>query len=134
MKIINFLKIYLVFFLSALMINLLLEISLRLVFKIPEALDIRGIIIFFSIFNFFGSLMLFFKKYDARKMGLFSLIFGQFLEFTFMKPEWVLKIYALEIGGDVLAPFIISSLLYWFPAWAIPSYLIHKFMKYNPLE
>lgn len=125
----KFLKIYLIFILSALMINLLLEISFRVVFKIPEPLDIFGIIIFFSIFNFFGSLIFFHKNYEARKMGLLSLLFGQILEFTFMKPEWVLKFYALEISGETIAPFIISSLIYWFPAWAIPSYIIHNYFS-----
>jgi len=57
----NFVKIYLVFVLFAMLINLLLEIFLRFIVKIPEPLDIRGIIIFFLIFNFFGALILLYK-------------------------------------------------------------------------
>jgi len=124
----NFVKIYLVFVLFAMLINLLLEIFLRFIVKIPEPLDIRGIIIFFLIFNFFGALILLYKDYNARMMGGLSLIFGLILEFTFMKPEWVLKIYALEISGETIAPLIISSIAYWFPAWAIPSHIVHRYL------
>mgnify|MGYP000023412413 CR=1 FL=1 len=125
--IIKFLKIYALFFLFALSINLSLEIVLRLILWIPEALDIRGIIIFFSIFSFFGTLIFFYKSYRPRKMGLLSLVFGQICEFTFMKPEWVQNFYALEISMDAIMPFILSSIIYWFPAWFIPSYIIHKY-------
>ncbi len=119
-------KIYLIFVLSAVLINLLLEIFFRFIVRIPEPLDIRGIVVFFLIFNFFGALILLYKDYNARMMGFLSLIFGLILEFIFMKPEWVLKIYALEIGGETIAPLIISSILYWFPAWAIPSHIVHS--------
>ena len=64
-------------------------------------------------------------------MGLLSLVFGQICEFGFMKPEWVRKFYALEISGETIAPFIISSIIYWFPAWFIPSYIIHKYIIKN---
>ncbi|MCD6108420.1 MAG: hypothetical protein J7J89_02960 [Thermoplasmata archaeon] len=127
-KIFRFLKIYLVFIICTLAINLLLEIVLRFVFEIPEELDIRGIILFFSIFNLFGTVILFFKNYNPIKMGLLSLIFGQILEFTFMRPEWVLRMYAFEFSGETIAPFIISSALYWFPTWLIPSFIIHKYI------
>jgi len=128
-KIIEFLKIYLVFILFAVLINLFLEISLRFIFEIPETLDVKGIMIFFSIFNFFGALIFFFRRYKAKIMGLLSLVLGQVCEFSFMRPEWVQKIYALEIGMDVFMPFIISSIIYWFPAWLIPSYAIHRYLK-----
>ena len=127
--IIEFLKIYLVFILFAVWINLFLEISLRFIFEIPETLDVKGIMIFFSIFNFFGALIFFFRRYKAKIMGLLSLVLGQVCEFSFMRPEWVQKIYALEIGMDVIMPFIISSIIYWFPAWLIPSYVIHRYLK-----
>ena len=65
----NFVKIYLVFVLFAMLINLLLEIFLRFIVKIPEPLDIRGIVVFFLIFNFFGALILLYKDYNARMMG-----------------------------------------------------------------
>ena len=128
-KIIEFLKIYLVFILFAVLINLFLEISLRFIFEIPETLDVKGIMIFFSIFNFFGALIFFFRRCKAKIMGLLSLVLGQVCEFSFMRPEWVQKIYALEIGMDVIMPFIISSIIYWFPAWLIPSYVIHRYLK-----
>lgn len=127
-RIIKFLKIYLIFILFALLINLSLEILFRFIVEIPKTLDICGIIIFFSIFNFFGALIFFYKKYNVKRMGLLSLLFGQILEFTFMKPEWVLGFYALKIGGETIAPFVISSIFYWFPTWFIPSYIIHKYL------
>ena len=126
---IKFLKIYAIFFFSALLVNLSLEIGLRLILWIPEPLDIRGIIIFFLFFSVFGALIFFYKNYEARKMGLLSLLFGQICEFTFMKPEWVQNFYALKINMDVIMPFILSSIIYWFPAWFIPSYIIHKYIK-----
>ena len=126
-KIFRFLKIYLVFIICTLAINLLLEIVLRFVFEIPEELDIRGIILFFSIFNLFGALIFLLKNYKPIKMGLLSLIFGQILEFTFMKPEWVLRMYTFEFSGETIAPFILSSIIYWFPAWAIPSFILYKY-------
>jgi len=126
-KITRFLKIYLVFIVSALVINLFLEIIFRFLFEIPEELDIFGILLFFSIFNLFGTVILFFRNYNPIKMGLLSLIFGQILEFTFMRPEWVLRMYAFEFSGETITSFVISSILYWFPAWLIPSFILHKY-------
>jgi len=127
--VVKFLKIYVIFFLCTLLINLSLEIFLRFIMHIPESLDVPGIIMFFSIFNLVGAFIFFNKEYDAKKMGLLSLLIGQICEFTFMKPEWVQNFYALQISMDAIAPFIISSLIYWFPAWAIPSYIFHKYVK-----
>ncbi|MHA1506729.1 MAG: hypothetical protein ACTSR0_06080 [Candidatus Asgardarchaeia archaeon] len=128
-RIINFLKVYSIFMFFALVINLFLEISLRFILEIPEPLDVLGVVIFFSIFNFLGALVFSIKRYTPSRMGLLSLILGQFLEFTFMKPEWVLRMSAFEFSGETIAPFMITSIFYWFPAWAIPSYVIQKLSK-----
>jgi len=126
-RIIKSLKIYAVFFLFALLINLTMEIVMKIIVNIPESLDISGIIIFFSIFSFFGALIFIFKSYRPKKMGLCSLVLGFVLEFSFMKPDWVQNIYALKIGGDVIVAIIVTS-FYWFIAWGIPSYVIHKYL------
>jgi len=123
----KYLKIYTVFVFSSFGINLVMEITFRFFLEIPEKLDILGTSVFFLIFSFFGALIFFHKRYTPIKMGLLSLFFGQFLEFTFMRPEWVIRFYSLEFTEESIIPFIISSLIYWFPAWLIPSYILHRF-------
>ena len=131
---IKFLKIYAIFFFSALLVNLSLEIGLRLILWIPEPLDVRGIIIFFSLFSIFGALIFFYKNYEAKKMGLLSLLFGQICEFTFMKPEWVQNFYALKINMDAIMPFILScqQLLTTVTGLAIMSNIILSFSFRGP--
>jgi len=129
--IIKFLKIYSIFILFAILVNVSLEIIGAILLKIPMPENnpitaIAGIVTFYLIFSFLGALIFLFKNYKARKMGLLSLIIGFVLEFTFMRPEWVQNIYAFKIGGDVIVAIIATS-FYWFIAWGIPSYIIHKY-------
>ena len=120
----RFLKIYLVFFLFSILVNL----SLELLVPTPEEKDPTGIIMFYSIFDLVGSLIYFYKKFRARIMGGLSFILGFICEFTFMRPEWVLKIYDLSINGDVIVAVLVSS-VYWFIAWFIPSFILHKYRE-----
>ncbi len=125
-------KIFLIFLFWAIFFNvLLIEIMGRFVLKIPEPLDILGMLIFYSLFSFIGAIILFYKNYPAKKMGFLSLILGLACEFTFMKPEWVQKFYALEITGEAILPLIASSILVWFPIWLFPSYLVYKYITKN---
>lgn len=127
----RFLELYGVFILFALVLNLTLEILLRVVADVPEPLDILGIIMFFSLFDLAGAGILFRTGWRAKRMGILSMVGGQFLEFTFMRPEWVMRMCALEFSGETIAPFVISSVLYWFPAWALPSYFAHRMVLKN---
>jgi len=132
--IVKFLQIYVVFVAFVLLVNLSLELLVS-----PENRKIIeeqgwtyflqhqlvGIIIFFLIFSFVGTIIFLKTSYNPRKMGLLSFIIGFILEFTMMKPEWVQNIYAFKIGGDVIGAIIVSS-LYWFVTWGAPSYIYNK--------
>ena len=124
----KFLSVYMIFILWAVCVNgIIIETIGRVVLKIPEPWD-PGLFIFYFIFNSIGTIIFFIGKYNSKIMGIFSLIIGQILEFTFMRPEWVKKFYALEIGGETIAPLIVSSILAWFPVWFFPSYIAHKYI------
>jgi len=59
------------------------------------------------------------------------------LEFTVLQPSipegkssgasWVEEWRNLEITGETIAGTIISA-FYWFIAWGIPSYIIHRYI------
>lgn len=133
-RIINFLKIYVVFISFVLVVNL----SMELLFS-PENRKIiadygwsyfvqhqlMGIIVFFALFSCVGAFLYLKTSYEPKRMGLLSFIVGFVLEFAFMRPDWVQNIYAVNIGGDVIVALIVSS-LYWFVTWGAPSYIIHK--------
>ncbi|OYT42582.1 MAG: hypothetical protein B6U78_00885 [Candidatus Aenigmarchaeota archaeon ex4484_224] len=121
-KILTFFKFYSIFLLFPLIINLPLEILHSF------SADIFGIIIFFIIFNSFGCFLFFFKNLDYKQMGILSLIFGMFLEFTLMKPEWVIQFYNLIILPENITALIVSS-IYWFLPWSLPTLTIQKFLK-----
>lgn len=136
-KFIKFLKIYMVFLLLVLLTNLSMEILV----PTPERertiaehgwdyflqSKVTGIVIFYMTFNFAGSVISLLRDCGPSTMGILSFVAGFILEFAFMKPEWVMKIYAFEIGGDVVGAVIVSS-FYWFIAWGLPAYIIHKFL------
>ena len=121
--IIKFLKIYLTLFLCAIAFNLSMEILI----PTPEEKLVLPIVIFYSLFSIIGAMIFFFKNYKPMKMGFLSLILGFIFEFTFMRPDWVNKIYAIKIEGDVIGAVIVTA-FYWFIAWGIPSYIIHKYL------
>jgi hypothetical protein len=122
-KIIRFLEIYAVFMLFALLVNL----SMELLIPTPEEKQAAGIVMFYALFSIPGSIVLLLKNYSPVRMGLLSLILGFVFEFSFMLPDWVLNIYALKIGGDVAGAVVVSA-FYWFIAWGLPSYAIHKYL------
>lgn len=138
-KVVKFLKIYLVFLLFVLTVNL----SLELIVPTPERkafIDEHGftsfitekikvIVIFYMFYNLLGSIIFLIKNYKWNKMGLLSFLFGFFLEFLLMKPDWVQNICALRITPSVITAVIISA-LYWFGAWGAPAYILQKlFLK-----
>lgn len=122
-RLLKFLKIYLAFILFALLVNLSMEILI----PTPEEKQVLGIVMFYMLFSITGSLVFLFKGYRPLKMGLLSFVLGFFFEFAFMRPDWVLKIYSLEVGGDVFGAVIVSA-VYWFIAWGIPSYFLHRYV------
>jgi len=136
-KVIKFLKIFLVFLLFALAANLSMEILV----PTPEREKIvaehgwvymvqskmTGLTIFYAMFSFVGGVVFLFKFYEPIKMGFLSFVVGFVLEFAFMNPEWVQKIYALQIGGDVIVAVIVSA-FYWFIPWGVPSYIFHTWI------
>ena len=85
-----------------------------------------GILIFYIIFNTLGSFILFRKEYEPKKMGILSLVIAMFLEFTFMRPEWVENIYTSSISGDTVGAFAVTT-IFWFSTWYVPSYIAKRF-------
>jgi hypothetical protein len=79
------------------------------------------------IFNLVGSVILLIKNYEAKVMGALSLLIGFIFEFSFMRPDWVQNVYALNIEAGVLGAVIVSA-FYWFIPWGLPSYVIHKYL------
>ena len=122
-RLVDFLKVYSVFILFALLVN----VSMEMLIPTPEEKQLTGIVLFYLMFSFFGSAVYLLKKYRALAMGLLSLVIGFVLEFAFMRPEWVLNIYAVTISGDVVGAVVVSA-LYWFVAWGIPSYILHRYL------
>ena len=100
-KIIRFLKIYLVFWLFAVTVSVVIMEILIGSIIIPERQEFaaeHGMInysfeilleqpFFYTIFSFFGALIFYFKNYNYKKMGLLSLLFGFILEFTILQPN-----------------------------------------------
>ncbi len=130
-------KIYAVFMLSALLVNVALEI----VVPTPEkgkviaehgwghylAVNVGGIVLFYVIFNLVGSTIYYDTNLRSVEMGLASLVLGFFLEFAFMKPNWALHILAMKPGPIDVVAFIIS-VLNWCAAWGLPSYIIQRYI------
>lgn len=88
---------------------------------------VTGLVMFYMIFSFVGSIIFLFKFYKPIIMGILSLVIGFILEFAFMKPEWVQNICVVRIGGDDVVAVIVSA-LYWFIPWGMPSYIVHKYI------
>ena len=128
-RIIKLLKIYIVFILIALLINLTMEMTI----PTPEEKNALGIIIFYLMFSFVGSIIFLLKSYRTRIMALLSFIAGFFLEFAFMRPEWVMKIYVLQLTGDVIGGLIVSA-IYWLIPWGVPAYILHRYLFKPALE
>lgn len=122
--ILKFLKIYAIFMVFVLVVNLSMEVFI----PTPEEKNVLAIIIFYLIFNLFGSLIFFFKKYKPEIMGGLSFVIGFVLEFAFMRPDWVHRIYSLQIQIGLILAVAISA-LYWFIAWGIPAYILDRIRK-----
>jgi hypothetical protein len=121
--IIRFLKTYAVFILIALLINLTMEMTI----PTPEEKNAVGIVMFYLLFNFAGSIIFLLKNYRTRVMALLSFIVGFIMEFSFMRPDWVMKIYALQFTGDVVGAVIVSA-IYWLIPWGVPAYILHRYV------
>jgi hypothetical protein len=122
-KLLKFLKIYIAFFLVAMLINLTMELTI----PTPEEKNAFAIVFFYMLFSLPGSLIFLFKNYKPQIMGLFSLAIGFFFEFAFMRPDWVMKIYSLTAGLDVIGSVVISA-IYWFIPWSVPAFILQKYI------
>ena len=148
--VIQFLKIYMVFWLFAAAISVVIMEIIIGSLIVPERQEFaseRGITaytfevffgttIFYTIFSFFGALIFYFKNYSYKKIGILSLLLGFILEFTILQPNipegegsgasWVQGWYNLNINGETIVGTLISA-VYWFIGWGLPSYVIHKY-------
>ena len=137
--IVKFFKIYLIFLLTALVINLTLE----LIVPTPERAKIvaehgleyfllshtKVIIIFYLIFSLIGALIYFYNNYKPLTMGILSFVVGFFLEFTLMRPDWVEDIITSSFHPGLISSVVVSA-IYWFVPWGVPVYLIKKYFKH----
>lgn len=122
-KLARFVKIYFVFILVALIINLTMEMTI----PTPEEKNAVGIAMFYLLFSLPGSLIFLFKNYRPLIMGMLSFVIGFLMEFAFMRPDWVMKIYSLNVGlGEIVA--VIVSAVYWFIPWGIPAFILQKYI------
>ncbi len=122
-KLVKFLKIYFVFILVALLINLTMEMTI----PTPEEKNAIGIAMFYLLFSLPGSLVFLFKIYRPLIMGLLSFVIGFLMEFSFMRPEWVMKIYSLTVGpGEIVA--VIVSAVYWFIPWGVSAFILQRYI------
>ena len=90
---------------------------------------------FFFVFSIPGFLLFISKKFDFIKMGLFSLFAGFILEFSGFFPvvcgepmNWLHNWHSFADQYWVVLGTLLSS-LYWFAAWAIPSYVISQYLS-----
>jgi hypothetical protein len=135
----KFLKTYLLFMTFILTVNMLMEI---VVVK-PETLPIieeyswgyfiiskltGGILIMYALYDLLGTIIYYKLKLTPIKMGLIGLAVGMIMEFFFMKPDWVMRFYSLDISFGVIGG-LITTAFYWYIPWAAPPYLINKSKK-----
>ncbi|MDH5437595.1 MAG: hypothetical protein OEX76_01695 [Candidatus Bathyarchaeota archaeon] len=136
-KVTKFLKIFVVFLLFALATNLVMEIFVptpereKIVAEHGWAYMVQskvtGLTFFYGIFSFVGGVVFLSKSYKPLIMGFLSFVVGFVFEFAFMNPEWVQKIYSLQVGADVVVAVIVSA-FYWFIPWGVPSYIFHRWI------
>jgi len=136
-RLVKFGKVYLVFILSAILVNVAMEIAVPTPEKarvIAEhgwghylSVNVRGLILFYALFNLIGGVIYISTNLRSVEMGVSSLVVGFVLEFALMRPDWVLHILALRVApADVVA--VIVSMFYWYVAWGLPSYLIQRYL------
>lgn len=136
-RFVKFGMVYLVFVLSAVLVNVAMEIAIQTPEKaeiVAEhgwghylAVEVRGTILLYALFNLVGGVIYISTNLRSVEMGATSLVFGFVLEFAFMRPGWVLHILALRVvPADAVA--VVVSAFYWYVAWGLPSYLIRCYV------
>jgi hypothetical protein len=131
----TFLKKYLLFYVSVLIV----VIPLELIFSPHHRVTIAeygwsyfirnsliGMGILYALLSFVGLLILLKKEYTPVRMGILSLVLGFVIEFFFMKPDWVYAIADFRITGGVFVAVLLSA-FYWFAVWGFPSYIVKKY-------
>jgi len=122
-QIAKFLWTYLVFVASTMVVNVTLELLL--------GHPAWGIVGFYALFSILGSLVLHWKRLKPLPMGMLSLAAGWFCELTFMKPDFLQDVHALRISARLIFTLVITS-LYWFLAWGVPTWIVHRYFKNEP--
>lgn len=122
--------------LAALLVNVLMEVTIIDSDKYAVVTEhgwgffilnkTKGLLSFYMIFNFAGSIIFYIKNYKPVTMGVLSLIFGYIIEMAFMKPNWITDIFSFNFSFGFLVTMIIT-VTYWYLAWAVPVYIINRF-------
>ncbi|MBU7045651.1 MAG: hypothetical protein HXS54_04375 [Theionarchaea archaeon] len=131
----TFLKKYLLFYVSVLVV----VIPLELIFSPNHRVTIVeygwsyfirnslvGMGVLYALLSFIGLLILIKREYTPVKMGVLSLILGFVIEFLFMKPGWVYSIAHFQITAGVIIAVLLSA-FYWFAVWGFPSYMLKRY-------
>ena len=119
-RITEFIKVYLVFLVSALLVN----VSMELLIGNPG----WGIVVFYMLFSIAGTAIYLVARYRAWTMGILSLIGGTICELSFMQPDFLRDLFAFRFSPR-LALTMLITIVYWFLAWAVPAYIIRKYFS-----
>jgi hypothetical protein len=90
--------------------------------------SLGGMIVLYAFLGLIGTVLFLKKGYTPLNMGILSLILGFFIEFVFMKPDWVSDILTLKVGGGTLIAVLLSA-VYWIAVWGVPSYVIQHVQR-----
>ncbi len=106
----------------------------------PMALDVRyydyitnymwaGALFFWVLYCILGVGIFLKKENNPKIIGAYSWVLGYMLEFTWIRPNWVQAILGeIEMSRlELLAAVLVSSLC-WFMSWALPAYVIIRFL------
>ncbi|MBU7016308.1 MAG: hypothetical protein HXS44_02270 [Theionarchaea archaeon] len=131
----TFLKKYLLFYVSVLVVVIPLELIFSPNHRVTIAEygwgyfirnSLMGMGILYALLSFIGLLILLKMEYTPVRMGVLSLVLGFIIEFLFMKPGWVYSIARFQITVGIIIAVLLSA-FYWFAVWGFPSYMLKRY-------
>jgi hypothetical protein len=138
----TFLKVFLVFFIPVLVLNLTGELTISPENKIRIAENgwaefiqeqVVGVVVLYILTGLIGTIVFLRTRLKWVVLGSLSLAIGAVLEFAFMRPQWVQDVFALHMDAGVMIAVVISA-LYWFIIWGLPAFLLAKVKFLRPLS
>ncbi|MFC1682174.1 hypothetical protein ACFL0X_00985 [Nanoarchaeota archaeon] len=124
----NFLKIFGIFILAALFFNIVLEILHKILVPGTRAITsgwLLGMLFLTYVpYSIIGALVKIKKNFSAIQMGIISALVGVIV---IEVSGWIIRIFREGILSNWFGFTI--TIIYWFGAWAIPTYIIDKYFK-----